>query len=52
MKKLLFTLVTLLMTYASFAQTENHKVVFDKFQADYNAGQYENIFNSFASVMK
>lgn len=52
MKKLLFVLITLLMTNASFAQKENYKVAFDKFQADYNAGKYEDIFNSFASVMK
>ena len=52
MKKLLFALITLLMTNASFAQTDNYNVVFDQFQADYNAGKYEDIFNGFASVMK
>ncbi len=52
MKKLFFALITLLLTNASFAQTDNYKVVIDKFQADYNAGKYEDIFNGFAPVMK
>ncbi len=52
MKKLFFTLITLLIANGLFAQTDNYKVVIDKFQTDYNAGKYEDIFNSFASVMK
>jgi len=38
MKKLFFTLITLLIANGLFAQTDNYKVVIDKFQTDITPG--------------
>lgn len=52
MKKSLFLLITTLMTNLLFAQTKNYTIVFDDFQANYNAEKYDDIFNTFSSEMK
>lgn len=40
------------MTNQIFAQTENYKATIDQFQTKYNAGKYDDIFNSFSIEMK
>lgn len=52
MKKIFALLFAILMTNQIFAQTENYKTTVDQFQTKYNAGKYDEIFNSFSIEMK
>ncbi len=52
MKRLLFSLITILITTSLLAQTDNYKMAIDSFQANYNAEKFDEIFNSFSSEMK
>ena len=52
MKKLLFPLIAILTTNLLFAQTDNYKIAIDNFQAHYNAGKFDEIFDSFSPEMK
>lgn len=52
MKKLFILLLAVTMTNLSFAQTENYKTAFAKFQANYNSNAYDAIFDSFSAEMK
>lgn len=52
MKKILFLLISFLLTNLLFAQTENYKVAIDNFHSNYNAEKYEEIFNDFSIEMK
>jgi len=52
MKKSLFLLIMTLTTNLLFAQTENYTIVIDKFQTNYNAEKYDDIFNTFSPEMK
>ena len=40
------------MTNSAFSQTENYKIAFDKFEANFNAENYDEIFIQFSSEMQ
>ncbi|MEM6299151.1 MAG: serine hydrolase, partial [Bacteroidota bacterium] len=42
----------LIMTNLAAAQTENYQTAINRFEQDFNAGNYEAIFNSFSAKMK
>jgi len=51
--KILFPfLIVALVTNIAFAQTENYKATAENFQRNYNADQYDEIFNCFSPEMK
>ncbi|AZA80759.1 penicillin-binding protein [Chryseobacterium lactis] len=52
MKKLLFFLILLMINSNLFAQTENYTTAIGQFQENYNAGKYDDIFNTFSPEMK
>ncbi len=52
MKRLFSFLVIISITNLLFAQTENYKNAIDHFQANYNSGKYDEIFNSFSPEMQ
>lgn len=52
MKRLLCILTVLLTTNILLAQTENYQSAIDRFQTNYNAGNYDSIFNDFSPEMK
>src|SRR5690606_16631203 len=52
MKKILFLLISFLLTNLLFDQTENYKVAIDNFHSNYNDEKYEEIFNDFSIEMK
>ncbi|KFF01336.1 penicillin-binding protein [Chryseobacterium formosense] len=52
MKKIFALLFTILISNQIFAQTENYRAKIDQFQTKYNAGKYDEIFNSFSREMK
>lgn len=52
MKKIFVFLIAFFMTNLLFAQTENYKTAADQFQTKYNAGKFDDIFNSFSIEMK
>jgi CubicO group peptidase (beta-lactamase class C family) len=52
MKKITFILMLTLMSNFVFSQIEKHNEAFKIFQDNYNAGNFENIFNSFSTEMK
>lgn len=52
MKRVLCFLTIILTTNLLFAQTDNYKSAANSFQANYNAGSYDEIFNNFSAEMK
>lgn len=52
MKRLIILLIIIFTTNILFAQTANHQAASSNFQKYYNAGQYDEIFNSFTPEMK
>ncbi len=52
MKKVALFLVLVCTTISVFSQTENYKIAFDKFEVNYNAEKYDEIFNNFSSEMQ
>jgi CubicO group peptidase (beta-lactamase class C family) len=52
MKRLLPLLITILIANFTFAQTKNYQAVTANFQKNYNANEYEEIFNHFSPKMK
>jgi CubicO group peptidase (beta-lactamase class C family) len=52
MKRLILTLLLILNSTSIFAQNENYKIVMDKLINNYNADQYDKIFNDFSAEMQ
>lgn len=52
MKRTLLILIVNCLTNVLSAQTENYKNAIDNFQANYNAENYDKIFNSFSPEMQ
>ncbi|MDN4164487.1 beta-lactamase family protein [Cytophagales bacterium LB-30] len=52
MKRTLLILITICLAQVVFAQTESYKKAIDNFQANYNAGNYDEIFNSLSPEMQ
>lgn len=52
MKRKILILVLVVITNSAFSQTENYKVTFEKFETNYNAEKYEEIFNIFSPGMQ
>ena len=52
MKRTFLILVVIFMTNSAFSQTENYKIAFDKFEANFNAENYDEIFIQFSSEMQ
>ncbi|KFF00335.1 penicillin-binding protein [Chryseobacterium formosense] len=52
MKKIFSFFLLSLMTSLFFAQSDNYKSMADRFQSDYNSGNYDAIYNSFSAEMK
>lgn len=52
MKRTFLILVVIFMTNSVFSQTENYKIAFEKFETNYNAENYDEIFIQFSSEMQ
>lgn len=52
MKRTFLILVLIFMTNSAFSQTENYKIAFEKFETNYNAENYDEIFIQFSSEMQ
>lgn len=52
MKRLILTLLLIMISTSLFAQNENYKIVMDKLINNYNADQYDKIFNDFSAEMQ
>ncbi|MDN5489152.1 MAG: DUF3887 domain-containing protein [Acinetobacter sp.] len=52
MKRLFLILFTILISNSIFAQSENYKIAMDNFINNYNADQYEKIYDVFSAEMK
>ncbi|KAF1026998.1 MAG: Beta-lactamase [Acinetobacter bereziniae] len=52
MKRLILTLFLIMVSTSLFAQNENYKIVMDKLINNYNADQYDKIFNDFSAEMQ
>lgn len=52
MKKLPSLFIALFLTNVLFAQVENYKIAMEHFQKNYNAENYDEIFDRFSSEMK
>ncbi|MBJ9954932.1 MULTISPECIES: serine hydrolase [unclassified Acinetobacter] len=52
MKRLILTLLLILTSISIFAQNENYKIVMDNLINNYNADQYEKIFNDYSAEMQ
>lgn len=52
MKKIIPTLMAIIITTQIFAQTENYTKAIENFTSNYNAENYTEIFNNFAPEMK
>jgi CubicO group peptidase (beta-lactamase class C family) len=52
MKKLLTFFIAFFITNLSFAQTASYSIAIENFQKNYNAGDYDEIFNHFSPEMK
>ena len=52
MKRHALLLVAIFISNFAFAQAKNFKATIDNFQKNYNANQYDEIFNNFSSEMK
>jgi hypothetical protein len=52
MKRLILTVLLIMASTSLFAQNENYQMVMDKLISNYNADQYEKIFNDFSAEMQ
>ncbi|WP_314340812.1 DUF3887 domain-containing protein [Acinetobacter guillouiae] len=52
MKRLFLILFAILISNSIFAQNENYKIAMDSFINNYNADQYEKIYDEFSAEMK
>lgn len=52
MKRLILTLLLIMASTSLFAQNENYQMIMDKLISNYNADQYEKIFNDFSAEMQ
>ena len=52
MKRIILTLLLIMVSTSLFAQNENYKIVMDKLINNYNADQYDKIFNDFSAEMQ
>ena len=49
MKRLFLILFAILISNSIFAQSENYKIAMDNFINNYNADQYEKIYDEFSA---
>lgn len=52
MKRLILILLLIMASTSVFAQNENYKMVMNKLISNFNADQYEKIFNDFSAEMQ
>ncbi len=52
MKRLILILLLIMASTSVFAQNENYKTVMNKLISNFNADQYEKIFNDFSAEMQ